>query len=112
MRGGKIIGARGDWTAEFEGVRLAVIHRHWWTPPDKYFDPMTGAKIDGARYQAYVAALRAYNRVVMQRDDPRRTDTPLGLTLDRRGYIGVFNFDNLMIHTDGSIEMRITGRHF
>jgi len=107
----KIIGARGDWTAKFEGVRLAVIHQHWWTPPDKCLDPMTGAKTDGKRYQGYVEALRQHDRVVMQRDGPRTSDTLLGVTLDRLGYIGVFTFDSLFIHDDGAIALRITGRY-
>ena len=50
MRIVKITGARGDWTAQVEGQRLAVIHNIWWTPPDAYHDPMIGAKIDGKRY--------------------------------------------------------------
>ncbi len=47
----KITGAHGDWTAEVEGRRLAVLHNTWWQPPNAYHDPMNDVKFDGKRYK-------------------------------------------------------------
>lgn len=99
----KITGARGDWTAEVEGRRLPVIHNSWRQGPTGYLDPMVGVKLDGKRYQTFLAALRASDLVVMQRDTPGE--------LSRAGYVGVFHFKDLLIGEKGSIALQLTERY-
>lgn len=99
----KITGARGDWTAEVKGRRLAVLHNTWWQPPHTYRDPMEGVKHDGKRFQTYLTALQEHDQVVMQRD------VKGGLARD--GYIGVFFFENPVVNDDGSVSLQILARH-
>ncbi len=99
----KITGARGDWTADLEGERLAVIHDLWWTPPSAYFDPMEGAKLDGKRYNDFVDALRVHDIAVMQR-------TAKDGSFSRLGYLGVFRFSDFAVGADGSISLKIVER--
>jgi hypothetical protein len=100
----KITGSQGDWTVDVEGTRLAVIHDYWYSAPSTYFDPMKGAKVDGKRYADYLAALRANDRVVMQKS---ATDGSFA----RLGYIGIFKFKDLVVDEDtGSISLTLTQR--
>jgi len=103
MKRVKITGARGDWTAEVEARRLAVIHDTWFKPKDRYLDPMQGADLNGKRYQDFLTALQSSDKVVMQRDIPG--------TFTRNGYVGVFFFKDLVVGDDGSIGLTLTGRY-
>ncbi len=99
----RITGARGDWTADVEGVRLPVIHTTWRDGPNKYRDPMVGEKLDGKRYQGYVELLLRSTEVVLQRDaDPQ--------SLARNGYVGVFSFVDLDVEAGGAISLNLTKR--
>jgi len=99
----KITGARGDWIADVEGERLAVIHDTWWSGKDAYRDPMVGVDTATKRYLDYVAKLRESDRVVVQRDKGQGS-------LERDGYVGVFSFKDLQVDPAGPIEMRLTAR--
>lgn len=98
-----ITGARGDWIADVDGDRVAVIHDTWWTGRDRYLDPMDGIDIETKRYKEYVEILRAADRVVVQRDKGNGN-------LDRAGYVGVFSFRDLEIDPAGPVAMRLTAR--
>lgn len=69
----------------------------------RYYDPMTGAKLDGKRYIDFLTALRNNDLVVMQRDVPG--------TFTRDGYIGIFYFENLVVGSDGSVSLQLTERY-
>jgi hypothetical protein len=97
-----IIGQRGRWLAEVEGQMLPVLHHSWRRGPNEYFDPMSDAKIDGAQYTEFVAALRGGTQAVIQKDAKG--------SLDRDGYVGVFSYRDLDIGTDGSIRLIVTDR--
>lgn len=99
----KISGARGDWIADVDGERLAVIHDTWWTGRDAYRDPMEGVDLASKRYVDYVAKLGDTDRVVVQRDKGAGS-------LEREGYVGVFAFKDLLVHPEGPIELRLTAR--
>ena len=99
----RITGARGDWIADVEGERLAVIHSTWWTGKDAYRDPMVGVDVRAKRYVDYVAKLQETDRVVVQRDKGQGS-------LERDGYVGVFSFKDLKVDPAGPIEMRLTSR--
>jgi hypothetical protein len=99
----KITGARGDWIADVEGERLAVIHDTHWSGRDGYRDPMTGVDTATKRYVEYVAKLRDSDRVVVQRDKGQGS-------LERDGYVGVFSFKDLEVDPAGPIELRLTAR--
>lgn len=99
----KITGGRGDWIADVDGERLAVIHDTWWTGKDAYRDPMEGVDVASKRYVEYVAKLQESDRVVVQRDKGDGN-------LDREGYVGVFSFKDLVVDPAGPIEMRLTAR--
>ena len=98
-----IKGSRGDWTAEVEGRRLAVLHSSWRVGMTGYHDPMTGAKIDGKDYAKYMAALMSEGLVVVQKDKPG--------TLDRDGYIGVFTFKDLAVEESGAVALNLVARY-
>jgi predicted xylose isomerase-like sugar epimerase len=98
-----ITGARGDWIADVDGERLAVIHDTHWSGKDAYRDPMTGVDIETKRYTEYVQKLRESDRVVVQRDKGQGS-------LERDGYVGVFSFKDLTVDPAGPIEMRLTAR--
>ncbi len=99
----KITGERGRWIAEAEGHWLAVLHTSWRKFPNGYFDPMTGAKVDGKRHAEFVEALRREPFVILQRDKPG--------SLDRDGYVGIFTFENLQIGADGSVGLTLIARY-
>ena len=99
----KITGARGDWIADVEGERLAVIHDTWWSGKNVYRDPMTGVDVETKRYTDYVEKLRESDRVVVQRDKGQGS-------LERDGYVGVFSFKDLQVDPAGPIEMTLTAR--
>jgi hypothetical protein len=99
----RITGARGDWIADVEGERLAVIHDTWWSGRNVYRDPMVGVDLGGQRYLDYVEKLRDTDRVVVQRDKGNGS-------LERDGYVGVFSFKDLRVNPDGPIEMTLVGR--
>lgn len=99
----RIAGARGNWTAMVEGDRLAVLHTTWRKGTDGYEDPMIGAKTDGAKYTRFVEALRAHDRVVLQRDARDGS-------LARDGYVGLFRTTDLTIRDDGSISLCLAER--
>jgi hypothetical protein len=99
----KITGTRGDWIADVDGERLAVIHDTWWTGKDAYRDPMENVDVTTKRYVEYVAKLRETDRVVVQRDKGQGS-------LEREGYVGVFSFKDLEVDPAGPIEMRLTAR--
>jgi hypothetical protein len=98
-----ITGARGDWIADVDGTKVAVIHDTLWTGRDAYRDPMDGVDIEAKRYKEYVAILREADRVVVQRDKGNGN-------LERAGYVGVFSFRDLEIDPAGPVAMRLTGR--
>lgn len=99
-----ISGSIGRWTAEADGETLPVLHTTWWNVASgEYLDPMKGAKLDGAKYTAYVERLRSCDRAIMQKD----TDS---VTLRRGGYVGVFRFTDLDVRQDGSISLEIVER--
>jgi hypothetical protein len=99
----KITGARGDWIADVDGERLAVIHDTWWKGKDAYRDPMKGVDTAAKRYTDYVAKLQETDRVVVQRDKGDGS-------LERDGYVGVFSFKDLLVDPTGPIELRLTAR--
>jgi len=98
-----IHGLRGEWTAEVEGRRLAVIHTSKRKGVTGYHDPMVGAKIDGKRYSDFLVALQSQDLVVVQRDVPG--------TFDRDGYVGVFTFKDLSVSEDGAISLTLIERY-
>ncbi len=100
----KIVGARGQWTAEVDGVEMAVLHTTHRQGLRDYFDPMEGGPVDGAKHARLVAALRAGNVAVMQRDKPGDPG------LARDGYVGLFSFKDLEIGDDGSIRLTFVDR--
>ena len=99
----KIVGRRGRWLADAGGEALPVLHGNWRVPPDRYRDPMDGVDADGAKYVEYVAALRAGDRAIIQRDAGPDD-------LSRAGYVGVFRYADLEIGEDHSIALRLTER--
>ena len=98
-----ITGARGDWIADVDGERLAVVHDTWWTGRDAYRDPMVDVDLTTKRYTEYVEKLRGSDRVVVQRDKGKGS-------LERDGYVGIFSFRDLVIDPAGPITMRLTAR--
>jgi len=98
-----VLGARGDWTAEVEGQRLAVIHSRWRVGRSGYLDPMDGANRDGKRYADFLKALQENDLVVVQRDVPG--------TFDRDGYVGVFRFKDLVVGASGQISLSLVERY-
>ncbi len=98
-----ITGARGDWIADVDGERLAVIHDTWWSGKDAYLDPMGGVDLAAKRYIDYVAKLRESDRVVVQRDKGDGS-------LEREGYVGVFSFKDLVVDPSGPIALTLTAR--
>ncbi len=98
-----IASGRGDWIADVDGERLAVVHDTWWTGKDVYRDPMVDVDVTTKRYIEYVAKLRESDRVVVQRDKGNGN-------LDRSGYVGVFSFRDLDVDPAGPITMRLTAR--
>ena len=98
-----VVGARGDWTAEVEGRRLAVIHTCWRQGPNGYHDPMEGANTAGKRYADFVEALKANDLVVIQRDVPG--------SFARDGYVGIFRFKDLLVGPLGEISLTLTERY-
>lgn len=64
---------------------------------------MEGAKVDGKRYAAYMAALTSENLVVVQKDKPG--------TLDRDGYVGVFTFKDLNFEDSGAVSLTLVARY-
>jgi hypothetical protein len=82
---------------------LPVIHNTWRRGETGYFDPMLEAKLDGKRYSEFVEALRSENLVIMQRDKKG--------SLEREGYIGIFEFGDLEIGKDGSIKLTLLSRY-
>lgn len=98
----KISGQRGRWLAEVNGTWLAVLHDTWRVGPTGYYDPMEGAKLDGKRYSEFVAALRAHDAVVLQKDKEG--------SFEREAYIGVFGFTDLDVGADGAIRLTLTKR--
>ncbi|MBP6737216.1 MAG: hypothetical protein KA139_07245 [Rhodobacteraceae bacterium] len=98
-----IVGARGDWTAEVEGRRLAVIHSCWRQGATGYHDPMSGANITGKRYDDFLDALKSHDLVVVQRDVPG--------SFARDGYVGVFRFKGLEIGPKGEISLTLVERY-
>ena len=99
----KIISGRGDWTAEVDGERLAVIHDTWWTGKGAYRDPMVGVNVKAPRYVEYVETLEATDRVVVQRDKGNGN-------LDRESFVGVFSFADLLVDPAGPVQLRLTRR--
>jgi len=98
-----VLGAGGDWTAEVEGQRLAVIHSRWRVRRSGYLDPMDGANRDGKRYADFLKALQENDLVVVQRDVPG--------TFDRDGYVGVFRFKDLVVGASGQISLSLVERY-
>ena len=100
----KITGHRGQWTADVEGRELGVLHTSWREGVTGYFDPMEGAKADGAKHARLAEALRSNDLAVMQRD------TPGDPGLSRDGYIGIFSYKDLQIGDDGSVRLTLVDR--
>jgi hypothetical protein len=98
-----IAGRRGWWCAKVGGDVLAVLHSNWRVGGDRDLDPMTDVDQDGAKYREYVDALRARDRVVLQRDAGPGD-------LNRKGYVGIFRHADLEIGDDGPISLRLVER--
>jgi hypothetical protein len=64
---------------------------------------MDGAKTDGRRYAAYMAALISEDLVVVQRNKPG--------SFDRDGYVGVFSFKDLIVEASGAVNLTIVARY-
>ena len=99
----KIVGHRGQWTADVDGQELAVLHNTWRVGTTGSHDPMERAKTDGAKHKRLTEALAANEVAVMQRDG-----TDDGLSRD--GYIGLFSYRDLEIGDDGSIKLVLVDR--
>ena len=82
---------------------LPVIHDTWRQGQTGYFDPMTGAKVEGKRHAEYIEALRREDLLILQRDKAG--------SLERDGYIGIFTFKDLVVGDDGSVELTIVARY-
>lgn len=100
----KIAGARGQWTADVEGVEMAVLHNSWRVGTTGYFDPMDGFGRDGKKHADLVRALEAGDIAVIQRD---KSGDP---ALSRDGYVGLFRFKDLEIGENGSIRLTLVDR--
>ena len=99
----KIVGHRGQWTADVEGRELAVLHNTWRVGMTGYHDPMEGAKSDGAKHKRLTDALAANDIAVMQRDADDEGAT-------KNGYIGLFSYKDLEIGEDGSNKLVLVDR--
>jgi hypothetical protein len=99
----KIVGHRGQWTADVAGRELAVLHSTWRVGTNGYHDPMEKAKTDGAKHKRLTDALTANDVAVMQRD---AADDGLS----RDGYIGLFSYKDVEIGDDGSITLTLVDR--
>lgn len=98
----KIHGQRGDWLAEVEGRRLAVLHNSFWdTRTGTYRAPIPREHPGQRRFEGLIVALTENDLAVMQIDRDR-------VSLARKGYAGVFRFCDLKI--DASTEMLLTLR--
>ena len=99
----KIVGHRGQWTADVEGQELAVLHNTWRVGTTGYHDPMERAKTDAAKHKRLAEALAANDVAVMQRDADEDA-------LTKDGYIGLFSYKDLEIGEDGSIKLVLVDR--
>jgi hypothetical protein len=99
----KFTGSRGSWLARAGCDLLPVIHNTWYDGAGRYHDPMVGAKLDGAKYRSFVEALASGDRAIMQ-------NTPDRSTFARKGYVGLFRYEDFVIDDDGAITLRIVER--
>jgi hypothetical protein len=99
----RIVGHRGQWTADVAGKELAVLHMGWRVGTTGYFDPMKDAKTDGEKHRRLTDALVANDVAVMQRDADDARMSP-------DGYIGLFSYKDLAIGDDGSIKLTFVDR--
>ena len=98
-----IRGERGRWLAKAEGRWIPVIHGTWRRGQTGYFDPMTGAKLDGKRHAEYIEALGRETLVILQKDKPG--------SFERAGYIGIFSFTDLRIEESGLVNPSLLSRY-
>lgn len=96
-------GSRADWIAAAGADRLPVIHDTWYGKAGAYHDPMTDADQEGKYYKAFVTLLGQTDRVIMQRDKTPGSQ-------ERDGYIAVFKFQDLELHEDGAVTLKVTER--
>ena len=99
----KIVGHRGQWTADVGGQEMAVLTNTWRVGKTGYHDPMEGAKVEGAKHKRLTEALAANDVAVMQRDAGDGS-------FSRNGYIGLFSYRDLEIGEDGSIKLVLVDR--
>lgn len=99
----KIVGHRGQWTADVDGRELAVLHTTYRQGPTGYFAPPDPAN-SGAKFDRLRQALEGNDVAVIQRDAP---DDP---GLARTGYVGLFSYKDLEIGVDGSIRLTLVDR--
>jgi hypothetical protein len=85
-----------------QGRRLAALHATWRSGMTGYRDPMRGAKIEGQRYAACLAALTSENLVVVRKDKPE--------TLERGGYVSVFTFKDLVVEKSAAASLTLVAR--
>ena len=98
----KIIGYRGQWTADVEGRELPVLNSSYREGTTGYFDAPKETR-EGAKFDRLRQALESNDIAVMQRnasDDGR----------SREGYIGLFSYKDLEFGDDNSIRLTLVDR--
>lgn len=103
----KATGQRGSWFAEVDGEFIPCAHKHWtrtapgsMTYDDPHFSPETEAK-----WEPFVAALKAGKRAILTSDDV----TNEGHAFERTGYIALYAIDDVEIVGE-NLRFRFTKR--
>ena len=98
----KIVGHRGQWTADVEGRELAVLHSSYREGTTGYFAPPKESR-SGAKFDRLRLALENNDVAVMQRDASEGDGS-------REGYIGLFSYKDLEFGDGNSIRLTLVER--
>ena len=99
----RIVGRRGEWTADVEGRELAVLHNTHRVGARSYVDANRADVAASEKQARLVAALIENDMAVLQRDADAETRA-------RDGFIGIFSYKDLDIGEDGSIRLTFVDR--
>ncbi len=101
----QINGVRGRWVAEVGGRWLGVLHHSLREGATGYRAPIFPEHPGQKRFEELIAALKAHDLVVIQRDKDRET-------LARDGYVGVFRFADLKVDLEAlELTLRLVERY-